>query len=194
MARYVLGITGASGIILAYRTLEALTRLGHTVHIVMSKDACLTAVAELDSSMVSPEKMIGKLSAKQQSLVVSHKIGEFTAPIASGTFPVDGTVVIPCSMATLAAIAMGLADNLIRRAADVALKERKPLVIVPREAPFSAIHLENMLAITRMGGIIMPPLPAWYTRPKNLDEVEEFIVGRTLDALRVSGYAYKRWE
>lgn len=193
MARFVIGISGASGIILAYRTMHALTSLGHQLDIVMSRDAALTAAAEMGSQYASAEKLRDSLLPEQRSLVVFYKNQDFTAPIASGSYHVDGTVIIPCSMATLSAIAVGLSDNLIRRSADIAFKERRRLVIVPRESPFSEVHLENMLKITRMGGIIVPPIPAWYTMPKSLEDAENFIVGRVLDLLGVNTNLYPRW-
>ena len=112
-----------------------------------------------------------------------YSIGDMTAPIASGTFPVQGMAVVPCSMATVAAIAHGLADNLLRRAADVCLKERRRLVLVPRETPLNAIHLENMASLARLGATILPPQPAFYLRPKSIGDVVDFLVERTLLAL-----------
>lgn len=194
MARFVVGISGASGIILAYRAIDALTALGHQTDIVMSRDAALTAAAEMGSQYASPDRLVAELSAEQREKITFYKHHDFTAPIASGSYHVDGTIILPCSMATLAAVAIGMSDNLIRRVGDIALKERRRLVIVPRETPFSEVHLENMLKITRMGGIIVPPIPAWYTFPETLADVENFIVGRALDLLGVmTTNLYPRW-
>ena len=121
-----------------------------------------------------------------------HSIADFGSPIASGTFLTHGMVVIPCSMATLAAIATGLSDNLLRRAADVILKERRRLILVPREAPLSSIHLQHMLTLSNMGAVIVPPQPAWYTFPKTIGDVEDHIVGRVLDMLGIHTQ-YARW-
>lgn len=193
MAHYVLGITGASGIVLAYRLLDSLTQLGHSISLVMTKDASATAVLEVGAQLATAEKMMSSLSEPQQELIKCYAQSNFYAPIASGSCRFDGMLIVPCSMATLAAVAMGLADNLVRRAADVTLKERRKLVIVPRESPFSSIHLENLLKLSQMGAVIVPPIPAWYSLPKSLEEVEQFIVGRILDVLGVEGFHYKRW-
>ena len=193
MHRIVVGVSGASGIVLAHKTVDALTKLGHQVDLVISRDAFFTAVEEMGIEYSTMEKFLSHFTEEQRVLIHPHRINDFTAPIASGSFKFYGMVIVPCSMATLAGVAMGLSDNLLRRAADVALKERRPLVIVPRESPFSEIHLENMLKITRMGGVIVPPCPAWYNHPKSLDDVENFIVGRTLDALKIEHSLYKRW-
>ncbi len=193
MARIIVGVSGASGIVLAHRAVGALTALNHQVELVMTRDACCTAAEEMGLQYSTVEKFVGFFTPEQQRLINIYKVHDFCAPIASGSFPVYGMLIIPCSMATLAATAMGLSDNLLRRAADVTLKERRPLVIVPREAPLSEIHLENMLRITRMGGIIVPPVPGWYNHPKDLADVENFIVGRALDALKIDAQLYRRW-
>jgi flavin prenyltransferase len=193
MARYIVGVTGASGIRLAHRAIEVLASLGHNVELVMTKDAHLTALEEMGSDFATGQKFVQSFSKKLQKNIRLHAITDFTSPIASGSYPVDGMLVIPCSMATLAAVSCGLSDTLLRRAVDVTIKERRPLVIVPREAPFSEIHLENMLKLARLGASIVPPIPAWYTHPKSIQEMEDFIVGRTLDALKIDGHLYPRW-
>src|SRR5699024_5410033 len=116
------------------------------------------------------------------------------ASISSGSFRVDGMIVAPCSMKTLAGIKVGFTDNLILRAADVILKERKKLLLLVRESPFNQIHLENMLAISKMGGIIFPPVPAFYNHPENLDDVVNHIIARTLDQFDIQNQLTKRWE
>jgi len=193
MARYIIGISGASGITLAHKTIDVLSSLGHQIHIVMTKDAFLTAIEEMGHEYSTPEKFLSFYKTDQLERIRMHKNNDFSSEIASGSYPIDGMLIIPCSMATLAGVAIGLSDNLLRRAADVTLKERRKLIIVPRESPFSAIHLENMLKITRVGGVIVPPIPAWYTKPKSLEDVENFIVGRALDALGVDANLYPRW-
>lgn len=194
MARIIVGISGASGIVLAHRAVDVLTALGHDVELIMTRDACCTAVAELGSDFGTPERFVEKLSKEQQGRITLHKIQDFTSTIASGTYPVDGMLIIPCSMSTLAAVRVGLSDNLLRRAADVTLKERRRLVIVPRETPLSEIHLENMLMLTRMGAVIVPPLPAWYLKPQGLRDVEDFIVGRALGAFQIDANLYPKWS
>ncbi len=193
MAEIVVGVSGASGIILAHRAVDVLTQMNHNVHLVLSKAALCTAVEEMGTRYGTSQKFLSSFSTKQQTRITLHNNGDFGSPIASGSFPTDGMLVIPCSMATLAAIAIGLSDNVLRRAADVHLKERRRLVIVPREMPLGENHLENMLRITRMGGIIAPPIPGWYTKPSNLQEMEDFLVGRILDGLKIDAGLYPRW-
>lgn len=193
MERIVVGITGASGIILGYRTVEVLASLGFGIQLVMTPDAHCTATLELKEQYPNLEAFLQSLPEASRQRISVYKHKDFMAPIASGSYPTRGMIITPCSMASLAAIATGLSDNLLRRAADVTLKERRRLVIVPREAPFSEIHLENMLKLTRVGATIVPPIPGWYTGHKTLKEAEDFIVGRTLDALGISTDLYPRW-
>ena len=193
MAEIVVGVSGASGIILAHRAVDVLTQLKHRVHLILSKAALFTAIEEMGSDFGTTQKFVSSFSLEQRELITLHAIGDFSSPLGSGSYRTDGMLVIPCSMATLAAIAIGLSDNLLRRAADVHLKERRPLVIVPREMPLAENHLENMLRIARMGGMIAPPIPGWYTKPTNLQEMEDFIVGRILDGLKIDAELYPRW-
>lgn len=190
MGRYVLGVSGASGIILAKVALKNLLESGHEVECVITPSALYTASLELGCS--TSAELLGSY-AKHPNLRV-HPIYDMGSAIASGSYPIDGMLVIPCSMATLAAIACGLSDNVLRRAADVTLKERRPLIIVPRETPLSEIHLENMLKLVRMGASILPPMPAWYTMPKTLEDIENFVVGKALDLLKISNSIYPRWK
>ncbi|MCH9626584.1 MAG: putative UbiX-like flavin prenyltransferase [Chlamydiales bacterium] len=192
MGRYVVGVSGASGIILALHTLRALTQGGHHVELTMSQYALYTASLELGKEYASPTKLISHL--EKPELVTVHANQDVGCAIASGSFVTDGMIVIPCSVTTLAAISVGLGDNALRRAADVTLKERRPLILVPREAPFSEIHLENMLKLSRAGATIIPPVPAWYTKPQSLEDVERFIVGKILDSLHLTHSLYPRWK
>lgn len=194
MERVVVGISGASGIVLGYRTVSTLVAAGYGVDLVMTKDAALTAACELEGPWKTLEGFLGTLPDVARDSVKQYRIGDFTSPIASGSYATAGMIITPCSMATVAAVAMGLSDSLLRRAADVTLKERRRLVIVPREMPLSEIHLENMLKISRAGGVICPPVPGWYTGHKTLEEMENFIVGRSLDALGIHTDVYPRWE
>jgi len=193
MADVVVGISGASGTILGYRATDVLSALGHQVHLVMSRGAQFTGQLELREGIASLDQFLRSLPTEQRQRIQTYRNSDFSARIASGSCPTDAMLLIPCSMATLAAIAVGLSDNLIRRAADVTLKERRKLVIVPRETPLSEVHLENMLKITRMGGVIVPPVPGWYTQPQTLQDVEDFIVGRALDAMGFDASLYPRW-
>lgn len=182
MARIVVGISGASGVILGHKAVLALIQEGHFVELVISKAAHLTAAEEIHSFPKYPES------------VTLHAPSNFAASIASGSYPHDGMLVIPCSMATLAAIALGLSDNLLRRSADVTIKEKRPLTLVPRETPLSPIHLEHMLTLSRLGVTILPPVPAWYTHPQTLNDIENFIVGKALDSLKINHSLYPRWK
>lgn len=192
MSRFVVGISGASGLRLAHLAVSELARLGHTVELVLSRHAPLTIAQEMGEEFASPLKFYESFPPEYRERIHLHQIYDFTASIASGSCQHDGCLIIPCSMSTLAAIAIGLADNLIRRAADVTLKEKRKLVLVPREAPFSEIHLENMLKLARMGACIIPPQPAWYMNPKTMEEMEYFMLSRILDQLGVD-LNVKRW-
>ena len=176
----VIGITGASGSALARATIEELLSLGASVIATASSAARMVWQEEMDESFgVALERW------SDSGDFTYYATGDLKASIASGTFPTRGMAVVPCSMATVAAIAHGLADNLLRRAADVCLKERRPLVLVPRETPLSAIHLENMASLARHGVTILPPEPAFYLKPQTIDEVVDFVVQRTLVAIGI---------
>ncbi|MFH0809910.1 MAG: UbiX family flavin prenyltransferase [Pseudomonadota bacterium] len=180
----VLAVTGASGAIYARRLLEWLGTEGVPVHLVLSSAA--EEVIGLELGQAAPEW--------DRPGVIRHDIGDFAAPIASGSFRHRGMVICPCTMGTLAAVAHGISLNLIHRAADVTLKERRALIIVPRENPLSAIHLENMLILARAGAAIIPAMPSYYSRPRTVEEVADTVVGRIIDALGMSHALYQPWE
>ncbi|MCC5833066.1 MAG: UbiX family flavin prenyltransferase [Chlamydiales bacterium] len=192
MGRYVVGVSGASGVVLALHTLRALTDLGHRVELTLSQYALYTATLELGKGYATAAKFLSHIEKRE--LITLHSNQDVGCAIASGSFVTDGMIVIPCSVATLAAVAHGLGDNALRRAADVTVKEKRPLILVPREAPFSEIHIENMLKLSRLGATIIPPVPAWYTEPKSIQDVEKFIVGKVLDALKLDHNLYPRWK
>ena len=181
--RLVVGITGASGAIFGVRILEALKSLDIETHLVMSRWARVTLAHETTYSIEAVEKLAS---------VVHHQDNQ-AAPISSGSFKTGGMIVAPCSMKTIASIRAGFSDTLLSRAADVTLKERRKLVLLARESPLSEIHLENMLALTRMGAVILPPVPAFYNRPKNLNEMVDYIVARTLDQFGIELPGISRW-
>jgi len=182
-ARMVVGITGASGIVLAIRLLETLRRLDIESHLVMSRAAKMTLSYETDLK-----------AADIQALAdVVHAVGDIGAPISSGSFRTLGMIVVPCSMKTLAEVATGVTGTLLSRAADVTLKERRRLVLIPRETPLHAMHLRNMLTVTEMGGVIAPPVPAFYNRPESLDDVVDHLVGRALDLFGLDAELMQRW-
>lgn len=184
--RLVVAITGASGAIYGVRLLQALRASGACEsHLVMSSSGVMTAQQELDLRRSDIEAFAD----------VVHNVKDIGATIASGSFRCAGMVVAPCSMKTLAGIAHGLADNLVTRAADVMLKERRRLVLVARETPLNLAHLRNMTAVTEMGGIIFPPMPAFYARPGSLDELVGHTVGRLLDLFDLPHTGLvTRWE
>lgn len=194
MARYVVGVSGASGSILAYRLMQALTERDHEIELVMSQYALYTASLELGKEYSSAAKFVSHLPKQLQSRITISSNHDVGSAISSGSYPIDGMVIIPCSMATVGAIAAGLGDNAIRRAADVSIKEKRGLIIVPREAPFSQLHLENLLKLAQLGAMIIPPVPAWYTSPTSLEDVENFIVGKVLDGFQIEHNLYKRWK
>jgi flavin prenyltransferase len=183
--RLVVGITGATGAPLAVRLLEYLSEMPDVeTHLVLSRWARATIELETPYSARQVEKLAD----------VVHGPGDQAASISSGSFRTDGMVIIPCSMKTLAAVRVGLADGLIGRAADVTLKERRPLVLVPRETPLSDIHLENMLALSRMGVRIVPPMPAFYNHPASVSDVVDHIIARVLDQVGLSAPDARRWS
>jgi len=183
-SRLIVGITGATGTIFGVRLLQMLHGSGVETHLVVSKWAARTLAHETPYSL----KDVQGLATQ------SYGIGAQGAAISSGSFVTMGMVIAPCSMRTLAAIAHGLGDNLIHRAADVILKERRKLVLVVRESPFSEIHLENMLKLARMGVVILPPVPAFYNNPQNLDDMINHITMRVIDQFDIHLDVMNRWD
>lgn len=174
----IVGITGASGSAIASGVIDALLGMDMPVIATASSAARMVWRQEMDTSF-------GEALEQWQDAgdFTYYAPGDIQAPIASGSFPTRGMAIVPCSMSTVAAIAHGFSDNLIRRAADVCLKERRPLTIVPRETPLSAIHLENMASLARLGVTVLPPEPPFYLRPNSLDDVVDFIVNKTIASL-----------
>lgn len=182
--RIVVGITGASGAIFGIRVLEALKTLSVESHVILSRWARTTISTETDYTIEKVEALASTLYHQDNQ----------AAAISSGSFKTDGMIIAPCSMKTLAAVRAGYSDSLICRAADVIIKERRKLVLLARETPFSEIHLENMLALTRMGAVIFPPIPAFYNHPKTLDDTVHHIVGRLLDQFGLDAPGVSRWR
>jgi flavin prenyltransferase len=182
--RLVVGITGATGTIFGVRILQMLHGSGVETHLVVSKWAARTLAHETPHSL----KDVQGLATQ------SYGSGDQGAAISSGSFVTLGMVIAPCSMRTLAAIAHGLGDNLIHRAADVVLKERRKLVLVVRESPFNEIHLENMLKLARMGVVILPPMPAFYNHPQSLDDMVNHIAMRVIDQFDIHLDVMNRWD
>lgn len=181
-APIVMAVTGASGTVYARRLLELLVRAGRQVHLVLSPMGRRLLADELNLTDVSPVGLIGPAAT---GAVIEHVHDDLAAAIASGSFPTDGMAICPCSSNTLAAVAAGLADNLITRAAHVTLKERRRLVLVPREMPLSAIEIENMARLSRAGAVVCPASPAFYHHPRSVADLVDFVVCRVLDLLAV---------
>jgi flavin prenyltransferase len=193
----VLALTGASGLPYAMRLLECLLHSGQRVHLVYSQAAQIVAKQELDFVLPTrpqdAEKMLLEHIGEVAGELRVFGRDDWFAPMASGSNPGDAMVVCPCTMGTLAAIACGLSDDLISRAADVMLKEKRKLILVPREAPFSVIHLENMLKLAQAGAVILPPNPGFYDHPKSVQDLVDFVVARILDHLGVAHDLLPRW-
>ncbi len=193
-----LALTGASGLAYGLRLLECLLRAERPVQLVYSQAAQIVARQELDLELPSrPAEaraaLLARLPGVPAALLQVFGREEWFAPIASGSNPPQAMVVCPCTMGTLAAIAQGLSDNLIERAADVVLKEGRKLILVPRETPFSVLHLENMLRLARAGAVILPPSPGFYQRPQSVAEIVDFVVARVLDQLQVPHRLLAPW-
>ena len=194
-----LALTGASGMPYGLRLLDCLLAAGCRVQLLYSQAAQIVARQETDLELPSrPADARQALLARLPSAVNPENLQiygreEWFAPVASGSNPPDAMVICPCSMGTLAAIAQGLADNLIERAADVVLKEGRKLVLVPRETPFSVIHLENMLRLARAGACIVPPSPGFYNHPQTVADIVDFVVARVLDQVGVPHTLMQRW-
>ena len=192
-----LAFTGASGMPYGMRLLECLLAAGGRVQLLYSQAGQIVARQEMGLDLPSRpaearDLLLARYPAAPGQLEVYGR-EEWFAPVASGSNPPDAMVICPCSMGTLAAVAQGLADNLIHRAADVVLKEGRKLVLVPRETPLSAIHLENMLRLARAGAVILPPNPGFYHHPASVDQIVDFVVARLLDQLQVPHQLMERW-
>ena len=182
--KLIVGITGATGTIFGVRLLQILEGTGIETHLVMSKWAQRTLTHETPYTAAEVEEMAACV----------YRSTNQGAPISSGSFLTKGMIIAPCSMRTLGAIASGVGDNLITRAADVTLKERRKLVLLVREAPFNDIHLENMLKLSRMGVVILPPVPAFYNHPKTIDDIVNHVVQRALDQVDIHIDVVQRWD
>jgi len=190
-------MTGASGADYGLRLIQLLIESGVNINLLISKPGQLVINLETDIKLPAKVQEIKKFlslqyRAKENQLMVFGQ-DQWTAAIASGSGVADAMVVCPCTMGTLAAVANGLSSNLIERAADVSLKERKLLILVPRESPFSSIHLENMLRLSNAGAVILPPNPGFYQKPKTINDIIDFVVARILDQLSITHQLIPRW-
>jgi len=206
IGRYIVGITGASGSIYAVRLVEELLRLGHEVHTVITHNGHKVMDYELEPGNAGLAGMSGGglggtpdrgpdggSAVKPVGRLIIHDVDDLFAPIASGSFRIDGMAVVPCSMATLGELAAGISKNLLGRAADVSLKERRTLVLVPRETPLNTIHLKNMLSLSEAGAVILPAMPAFYGKPVHINDMVDFIVGRVLQSLGIDNDLFMKW-
>ncbi len=199
---YVLAITGASGAVYSLRLLEVMLRAGYTLHVSISPSGAAVLKQELGLEVKLDQFRPNMLFANpaepvEQELaagrLIYHHFQDFFTPIASGSFLTAGMIVCPCSLSTLSGIAHGSSTNLIQRAADVHLKERRPLIVVPRETPLSVIHLENMRRLAEAGGIVLPAMPGWYHGVQSLRDLIDFVVARILDQLGIPHQLMQRW-
>lgn len=182
--RLIIGITGSSGIVYATRLLEILQPMPIETHLIVTKAGQLTRAYETELSLQQLKALAD----------VYHPVYDIASPLASGSFQTMGMIIIPCSMNTLSEVAHGLSSHLLTRAADVVLKERRRLVIVPREAPLHLKHLENMVEVTKNGGIIFPPTPAFYQKPASISDLIDDTLGRILDLFEIEHQLVKRWS
>lgn len=184
--KLIIGVTGTTGVIYGVKMVEYL----HDYH---DDIETYLVVSEVAKKLLTIETSTTS-EALSKKATMNFEPKDMAAPIASGSFLTDGMIIIPCSMKTLAAVANGYSDNLIARAADVVLKERRKLVVVPRESPLSTIHLKNMLTLSKAGAIVLPPVPAFYYEPKTIDEVINYTIGKVLDVLGIEHKLFARWK
>lgn len=184
--RIIVGISGASGVIYGLMFLEALKKINAVeIHLIISPTAERIFMDEIDADAFERAKSMADYY---------HDINNLAAPIASGSFLTEGMIIAPCSAKTLASIAHGYGDNLMLRAADVVIKERRKLIVLFRETPLHLGHIENMALLTKMGGILLPPIPAFYHKPQSIIDIIQHTVGKTLDLLNFPHELYRRWE
>jgi len=193
VAEYCVAITGASGAAYGLRVLRALAAAGETVHVVVSAGGARVLRHECDLGISSSAPQAELLAPEHADRLVPHPVLDYGCSIASGSYPLAGMTVCPLSMGTLGRLAAGTAENLITRAADVCMKERRPLVLVPRDTPLHAIHLENLLRLDRAGAVLLPASPGFYWRPQRVEELVDFIAGRVLAQLGVENDLMKKW-
>jgi flavin prenyltransferase len=193
--KIIVGISGASGALYAVTLLKELMTRPLEVHVILTESGRQVMSHEMgyEPKLASFVEKIFQFSRHSESSVVKHPNDSFFAPPASGSFRHDGMVIVPCSMKTLGEIASGIAGTLISRAADICLKERRPLVLVPRETPMNRIHLENMLRVTDAGGIVLPACPAFYFDPRSVQDMVNFVTGRILDQLGIEHDLLREW-
>jgi len=192
--KIIVAITGASGVIYAKRLLEILSQKDFFIHLTISEAGAVVIQNELDIEINLIDFQIESLIGFSTNNIRDHHFSDITATISSGSYKTEGMAIVPCSMNTLGAIAAGISNNLIHRAADVCIKENRKLVLVPRETPLSCIHLENMLKLSRLGVCILPAMPGFYHKPHTIDEQVDFIVCKIFDQFGIESDLIRRWE
>jgi len=197
MKSFIVAISGASGSIYGIRLVKELIKSDTEVHLCLSDQSFSIIKTEtgIDLSGITLQETQERVRKYFDSKTMNYYgNGNLAAPISSGSFKTDGMFVVPCSMKTLAGIANGYTNSLIERAADVVMKEGRKLILSPREMPFNTIHLENMLKLSRIGVTIAPPIPAFYQKPENMDNIIEFVIGKLLDSAGIENSLFKRWD
>ena len=195
MKRLIVGITGASAVIYGVRLLEVLSQLDeYEIHLTVSDSGARALWEELQIRVDLDRFSLESLLEDSSDRVIYHHPSDIAAPIASGSFRTEGMIIVPCSMGTIGSIAAGISRNLIHRAADVCIKERRQLVLVPRETPLSSIHLENMLKLSQLGVVILPAMPGFYHFPKTVDDMINFVVTKALDGFGIDTGLIQRWK
>lgn len=189
MGRYIVGITGASGSIYSVRLIEELIKTGNEVYLVITNNGKKVLEYEVEIKL---EDWLLNIN-KNKDLLRLCDIDDMFSSIASGSFKTDGMIIVPCSMGTLSKISSGISDNLLTRAADVIIKEKRKLVLIPRESPLSSIHLQNMLFLSSLNVTIIPPMPAFYLKPKTIEDMINITIGRILASLNVDSDLYYQW-
>jgi 4-hydroxy-3-polyprenylbenzoate decarboxylase len=192
MSNYVVGITGASGSIYGIRLIQQLALKKHTVNVVVTSAGKMVMKEELGVSGLGKMDKLGLSKVKNKIKIWENN--NFEAPFMSGSSAPEAVIIIPCSVGKLAAIANGISGNLVERTADVALKEKRQLILVVRETPLSLIHLENMVKVTRAGAQVLPAMPAFYHHPKTIDDMVNFVVGKVLNLLKIEHNLFKSWR
>ncbi|WP_031540455.1 MULTISPECIES: UbiX family flavin prenyltransferase [unclassified Bacillus (in: firmicutes)] len=190
MKTFIVGLTGASGSIYGLRLIEELAKRDYLVHVIATDTAKQVITFETDIYL---ETFLKNLQQEGYKTVLEDATN-FFASVASGSYHTDGMIIAPCSMGTLAEIAHGISDNLLDRAADVCLKERRPLILLARETPVNLINLENMLTLTKAGATIFPASPGFYSKPTTLNDIIDFMVGKILDSLQIENNLFKKWS
>lgn len=197
MPTYIIAITGASGAIYGIRLLECMLRNGFKIYLTITKEGLYILKEEVGVLWEGKEHEINEVICNyygvSKDMLRYYDEDNLTASIASGSAHTNGMIIIPCSMKVVSSIACGFASNLVERAADVILKEKRPLIIVPRETPLNSIHLRNLLSLSNMGVHVIPAMPAFYNKPTTVADIIDFVVGRVLDSLHIENNLFKRW-